>query len=227
MASKKDFLEFPAVKYATTILSLGPPRSGKTYIMLECVKEWLKMGMFESYHMVLPSFKNEADGSYDWLMKHENVFIYESFHDHISQKILTEQEKANDLFKKGKLKEKPRIFFCVDDATSQGKNLFQSKTMIAFATQNRHYNIHSWFLLHYDKGTVAPKIRQNIFWIFLYPVKPKLLEIAYDDYIDFKEFRKFEDFQNFWDKYISKQAHGCLLLGNKKYNPYCSTWFEK
>ena len=32
MASKDDFIYFPAKKYCTTTVSLGPPRSGKTYI---------------------------------------------------------------------------------------------------------------------------------------------------------------------------------------------------
>jgi hypothetical protein len=94
MASKKDFLEFPATDFCTTILSMGPPRSGKTYLMLKCVKEWLEMGMFEKYVMVLPSFKNEADGSYDWLMEHENVTVYESYHDHIGKQLLRNKKRT-------------------------------------------------------------------------------------------------------------------------------------
>jgi hypothetical protein len=229
MASKKDFLEFPATDFCTTILSMGPPRSGKTYLMLKCVKEWLEMGMFEKYVMVLPSFKNEADGSYDWLMEHENVTVYESYHDHIGKAIIAEQEKNNLLFKAGKLEQKPRVFFCIDDATSQGKNLFASASMMAFATQNRHLTIHSWFLLHYDKGVVTPKMRNNILWVILYPVKKKLLEQAFDSYIDFPEFDDFKkDFMPFWNQNVTKNKYGCLLIrGKEKYTTTSSGWFNE
>lgn len=228
MASKDDFIYFPAKKYCTTIVSLGPPRSGKTYILMKALKEWLDIGMFEKYILILPSFKNEADGSYDWLAEYEHVYIYESYHEHIAQQIIKEQEENNDLFKNGKLEQKPRIFFGVDDATSQGGDLFKSKTMLAFATQNRHLQIHSWFLMHYSKTILQPKIRQNIQFIFLYPVKKALLKNAYDEYLDFKEFDTFDDFKKYWDTYVLTQEYGCLFINGKtKYSPWVPYWFPE
>ena len=112
-----------------------------------------------------------------------------------------QKKKAGELFRKGKITEKPRIFFAVDDATSQGKKLYSSSTMTAFATQNRHLNIHSWFLLHYDKSTITPKIRQNILWVFIYPLNPKLLESVYEEYIDNDDLDNFKHkFLPFWQK---------------------------
>ena len=103
--------------------------------------------------------------------------------------------------------------------------------MTAFATQNRHLNIHSWFLMHYDKGTVQPKIRNNIMFIFVYPIKPKLLERIFDEYIDFEDdFEEFEDFKNFWRQYVKPQRYGVLLIRGKpnpKYNPNVSKWFSQ
>lgn len=229
MANKKDFIQFPAEKFCTTIFSLGPPRSGKTYVLLKVLKEWLDMGMFEKYILILPSYKNEADGSYDWLEQYENVYVYESFHEHIIQQILDEQEENNELFKSNKLPEMPRIFIGVDDATSQGKKIFASKAMLKVATQNRHYKIHSWFLMHYSKGIIQPNVRQNVNFLFLYPVKKKLLENAFDEYIDFpKDFDDFNLFKTYWDKTILTQEHGCLLVnGKKSYSPWVSEWFTE
>ena len=227
MASKTDFIEFPANNFCTTIFSLGPPRSGKTYILLKVLKEWLKIGMFEKYILILPSYKNEADGSYDWLEQHENVFVYESFHEHIIKQLIEEQKENNELFKSKKITEKPRIFFCVDDATSQGKGLFSSDVMLAMATQNRHLNIHSWFLMHYAKGILQPKVRLNVNFIFLYPVQKKLLENAFGEFIYFpKDFDDFKSFKEYWDNTILPQEHGCLLINGKtKYSPWVSEWF--
>jgi hypothetical protein len=230
MASKKDFLEYPATDICTTVLSMGPPRSGKTYLMLQCVKAWIEMGMFERYVMVLPSFKNEADGSYDWLLQYdEYVDIYESYHDHIGEAIIAQQEKNNELHKAGKLQERPRIFFCIDDATGQGTKLFKSESLLKIVTQNRHIFIHSWLLLHYDKGVVTPKMRNNILWVVLYPVKKKLLEQAFDSYINFPEFDDFkQDFKPFWDKNVRQKKHGCLLIKDKeKYTTSACDWFNE
>jgi hypothetical protein len=230
MASKKIFLEFPAVEYCTTSLFLGPPRSGKTYIALQSIREFIRMGMFEKYYMILPNMKNEADKSYDWLLEHDNVTIYESFYEDLCEAIITEQEKNNALFDKGKITEKPRVLFFVDDATSQGVGLFKSKTMVRFATENRHLNIHSFFCMHYDKGVLAPKIRNNLHFVFIYPVQLKLLKRMHEDYVPvkFKELRDFKtQFLPFWEKYIETKEYGCLLIATKKkYNPFVCDWFK-
>lgn len=229
-ASKEAFLQFPAKEFCTTIMSYGPPRSGKTFIALKCIEAWLKMGMFEKYILILPSFKNEMNQSYDWLEKYEQVTIYESFHEKYIQKILDEQDKNHDLLKAGKISQMPRIFVFVDDATSQGQSMFMSKTMISVATQNRHYSIHSWFALHYAKRILPALVRQNIRFLFIYQVKNKILEDVYDEYVPskWKEFDNFKKgFLPFWQKYVENQKFGCLLMaGNESYNPNCCKWFD-
>ena len=52
---KEDFLRFPDTDYCTSILSIASPGSGKTYILLKCLKAWIDMGMFEEYHVILPT----------------------------------------------------------------------------------------------------------------------------------------------------------------------------
>ena len=58
---KEDFLRFPDTDYCTSILSIASPGSGKTYILLKCLKAWIDMGMFEEYHVILPSYKSRSE----------------------------------------------------------------------------------------------------------------------------------------------------------------------
>jgi hypothetical protein len=229
-ATQEAFLHFPANEFCTTIMSMGPPFSGKTWMLLKCLKYWLKVGMFEKYFIVLPQFKNEMEGSYDFLndkQYEDHVFIYESFHEDKALELIGEQEKSRALFKSGKIKQQPRYFFCIDDATSQGSSMFKSKVLKRFATENRHLFIHSWFLMHYDKGTIEPAVRNNIMWVCLYPLKAVLLQKAYVDYVNYPEFKKFDTFEAFFDKYVMPKKHGFLLMRTKgKYNPNPSNWFQ-
>jgi hypothetical protein len=228
-ATKEGFLNFPKEKFATTILSMGPPASGKTHIMLECLKYWLSVNMFEVYVLILPNFKNEMNDSYAFLNDYENVYIYESFHQSEIEKLLIgPAEKEIEDYKKGKLSERPLKFFAIDDATSQAKDIFSSKLLTSLITQNRHYGIHSWLLCHYDKGVLGKKVRQNIYYIFLYPVKQSLLKCCYEDYIDCHDFPDFDSFEEFWTEYVKYKKYGSLLLtkyGKGCYNPEARLWF--
>ena len=226
-AEKEKFLTFPAEEFCTTIMSFGPPRSGKTFIALKCIKQWLDMGMFEQYILILPSYQNEMDDSYAWLGEYEQITIYEKFHDSELQPILEQQKKNKQLFKDGKIEYMPRVFVFIDDATSQGKAMFQSETLVTLATQNRHYAIHTWVAIHYDKGIVPPAVRLNINFVFVYPVKEKQLQAIHEQYIDFDEFNNFKkDFLPFWQQEIKTKKYGVLLVAGKdSFNSDVSDWF--
>ena len=228
-STKEGFLNFPKNEYCTTCLSIACPGSGKTFLLLKCLKEWLDMNMFSEYHVVLPAFKNEMSGSYDWLEKEKRVFVYEKYHDLIGKQVVAKQMKNHELFKKGKLKEMPRIFFCIDDASSE-KHLFKSESIIAIVTKNRHLHIHSWFLAHSDKGIIEPKVRQNIFFVFIYKLKENFLQHAFKEYvnfpIDFDDYRK--DFKPFFKEYVIPKQYGCLLLGGSRdYSPNVDEWYSE
>jgi hypothetical protein len=228
LATKEGFLNFPKHKFCTSILSLGPPACGKTRMMLKCLEYWLSVNMFKDYHLVLPNFKNEMSDSYKWLEPYKNVYVYESFHEKEMRKILDVIDDEVDDFRAGKIKERPRRFFAIDDATSQNKDIFNSKTILSFITQNRHYQIDTWILAHYDKGVIGRKCRQNIFYMFLYPVKPKLLQACYEDYIDNDEFPTFDDFYKFWQEMVKNKKYGSLLLtnyGKGAVNSTVRNWF--
>lgn len=226
--SKEGFINFPKDEYCTTMLSIAPPASGKTYVMLNCLKLWIDMKMFTEYHVVLPAFKNEMNGSYDWLLDYPNVFVYEKYYDRIGNDVVKRQTKSHELLKKKKIKEMPRVFFCIDDATSE-KNIFESDAIRSLVTKNRHLHVHSWFLMHSFKGIIKPAIRQNIFFVFLYKLKDEFLNSAFKEFVnfplDFDNYKK--DFKPFFKEYIIPLQYGCLLLGGSRdYSPFVNRWFD-
>lgn len=227
--TKEGFLNFPAKEYCTTCLSLGAPGSGKTYVFLQCLKWWIDHKTFSEYHCVLPSYKNEMSGSYDWLETEKNVFVYESYHELTGAQIVKKQLKNHSDFKKGKLKSMPRIFFAIDDASSEGK-IFKSESIVEMVTKNRHLHVHSWLLAHADKGIILPRVRQNIFFVFIYKIKDNFLQHAFKEYVnfpnDFDDYKK--EFKPFFKEHVIPQQYGCLLLGgNRDYSPYVYRWFSE
>ena len=230
-AQKKNFLEFPATNFCTTILSLGPPRSGKTFLALKCIEYWIKIGMFDKYILILPQFKNEFSDSYGWLKEYEQVTVYESFHSLYVNKMILEQEKNRKLHKEGKLTDMPRVFLFIDDATSQGSTMFKDKTLVRIVTENRHLFIHSWICLHYDKGIIAPAVRLNMNFVILYPVKTLLLQKMHAEYVDSEVFTELDNFEKeflpYWKNAVGSKKFGCLLLARKNsYNSNCCNWFK-
>ena len=227
MTSKEQFLNFPVEEYATSIISIGDPGSGKSYVMIACIKEWIKMNVFTEIHLILPSFLNEKNDSYKGLDTYENVFVYENYRSVIAENLIKKSDKNNELCKKGK-EERHRYLFCVDDATGEGIQLMKCPHLIKIATQGRHLNIQSWYCLHSNSAIIPPKIRNNIQYVFIYNLHNVLLKKIWESYINFGEFRKYNDFLEFWDNYVINQEHGCLLIKkNKWYSPKVSTWFSK
>jgi uncharacterized protein Usg len=229
-ATKEGFLEFPKEQFCTTIMSIGPPACGKTHNLLESLKYWIETNMFQEYYLVLPNFKSEMSGSYKWLLDYDNVVVYESFKEKDMRKVIDLAKQEAEDFEDKKITERPRRFFAIDDATSQNKNIFTSQTMLEIITQNRHYFIHSWLLLHYDKGVVGKKSRENIYYILLYPVKPKLLESAFEQYLDIDEFPTFDEFYAFWRERVKNKKYGSLLItkyGKGCVNSTVRNWFNE
>lgn len=229
-ALKENFINFPKQEFCTTILSIGAPFSGKTYVMLLVLREWLKMRMFEekNVHLVLPAYRNEMTGSYKWILdEYPDVNIYEQYNDSIVKGILKQQKKNTDLIEKGKLKEMPRVFLAIDDATSE-KGIFNSKELMELVVKNRHLHCHQWYLLHYDKGVIGPKIRSNMYYVFMYKVKDALLRECFKDYVQFDEFDDYKkDFKPWWCAEITPHPYGFMLIAGKdSYSSDGPDWFE-
>jgi len=226
--SRDDFLRFPGEQFCSTIFSIGPPRSGKTYLVLECMKAWLQMGMFEDYICIIPNFKNEMTGSYDWMLQHDNITIYESIHAQKLQELVDQKTNDRKLLKEGKIEQMPRTFVFIDDATAMGQNLFNNDVIVRLATENRHLAIHTWLCLHYAKGVIKPAVRNNIRFIFVYPISVALLKQFHGEFIppQWEEFEKYDDFIQYFKENVTRKEYGCLLIAGKDgYTADCPDWF--
>lgn len=225
--SKSEFLNFPVEEHCTGVFSLGEPGGGKTYLMLKCINEWLNMGIFAEFHLVLPSYRNEMEQSYKGLADIKNVFVYEKYREKQAKELIDKANKNAEEFKAGKIKQRTKYFFAVDDATSQGKELMQCPYIKRIATEGRHLFIQSWFCLHHTANIIPPAVRGQTKFTIFYNMHQVALKTCWKEYINFSEFRKWNDFIEFWDSYVINKDHGCLLvLKNKSYNPNVSSWFD-
>lgn len=232
MSTKEEFLTFPKIEYCTSVFALGEPGSGKTYLMLQSLKYWIKHKYFDEIHIVLPSFKDEQDGQYDFLEKIQNVYIYESVHERVMEKLIKKAEDDAELGDKLRKQGKPvpkrkRYYFGIDDATHEGKKLMQSRSLFKLMTKNRHLNIQSHYCLHHWANVLPPIARSQCKFVLLYNMQLKELKGAFEEFVNFKEIRKFNDFLEFWDNYIMNQEHGVLLVKkNTWYTPNAPHWFD-
>ena len=79
-------------------LIIGEPGGGKTYLMINTLKYYLANNTFSQYHLVLPAFKNERDGSYEFLKDpkyRKYVFIYSEYHPKIGENLFKMQNVVN------------------------------------------------------------------------------------------------------------------------------------
>lgn len=226
--SLKQFLQEPELKKkggCCTILTIGRPRTGKTYNMLECIKRyWLPRNTFDEYHLVLPNFTNEQNDSYDFIRqiksKTKFIYIYNKYHPMIVTKLLDKQNGKN----------KKRLFFGLDDTTSQSKQLFKCPEMVKLATQSRHYNVHTWLIMHYGKGIVEPKVRANIGFLFINRIKYNQLIDIYKEFVDFPEqFPDHEAFEKFAWAIFKRDEYPCILIDllHDRFNPNVGLWWKK
>ena len=173
--------------------------------------------MFDEYILILPTFRIEQSGSYDFLEKCKNVTIYNAFHPKIVEQIIKQQEDP---------KNRKKLFFGVDDST-QEKGLYNDMNLVKIATCSRHIDVHCWLIMHTGKGVIPPKVRNQIAFIFLYDIPPPLLEISFKEYVSHPDFKRFRDFSDYWYSEIEPVEHGVLLLDklNKEYDEIHG-WFK-
>lgn len=227
--SMKDFLEQP-LDSCRTIISLGKPGSGKTYNMLNCLKNyWLPQAIFSEVHLVLPVFKYEQNDSYEFLKNWKGktkIYVYDGYHPKISERLIKKQQ---DFITKHGREKAPKLFFGLDDTTHQDASLYKCRNIIEISTTSRHLNIHTWVIMHYNKGVIPPKVRNQINYIFVLQLSQFALEDIYKSYFDFpREFPKFKDFLDYMLKLYEEDEYACLLIDllHKKYNSKVSEWWK-
>ena len=214
---KRNYLCQP-IDSCRTCVSIGPPGAGKSFIMLNCLYEWLEYGMFDEYILILPTYGIEQNSSYDFLKNYKNVTIYTGYHPKIAERIITQQKKD--------VKHKNKIFVGIDDST-QETALFKDPALVEIATCSRHLNIHLWLIMHSAKGVIPTKVRNQMAYIFLYSISPPLLEVSYKEYVSHPDFKRFRDFEEYWYEEIEPLEHGVLLL-DKLHKDYDEVhkWFD-
>ena len=62
-----------SMKYDRINLVCGGKGSGKTHFLTQFIKYSMSQKRFSKYYLLLPSFKNEADGAYEFLKVFSNV----------------------------------------------------------------------------------------------------------------------------------------------------------
>lgn len=200
MNIEKIFLE-DITKYGRSIITIGQSETGKTYLMLKILIYLLNNNIYDEYHLILPSFINEQNHSYDFLKQYDNVFIYTEYHDIFIQKILESCKNK-------------KIFFCLDDGT--GRLDFRNQdTIKRVITTSRHLNLTCWIIAHSSNGVFSKQVRSNIKYLFLtnYENEKSLKDDIFLEYISMaygsNNFMKFkEEFLNV----MKNNKYGQLLI---------------
>ncbi len=206
---ESKFLEDNA-KNGRSIMSLGIPESGKTFVALKYIKHSLQTNRYDEYHCVIPQFDTEQNNSYAFMKNYkEKIFIYNQYHAVLSERM-------------DNLRKKKKIMFFIDDATAELLNNVDT-TFIKLWTTTRHSSnigLTMWIVLHSAKKAVPPSIRQNLKYLFIYRIESaELLE----DTI-FKEFlslqytkndKKFIDFVKDYSQVMDNNEYGCVLVARK------------
>ena len=216
----KEFLEQPNDS-CRTILSLGYPNSGKTYNMVRCLMYWLQSETFAEVHLVLPVYKYEQKNTYGFLENYRGktkIFVYNGYHEMMARKLLEQQKKKGS---------KP-IFLGIDDSTHQKSELMKSEVLTEIATTSRHLKIHTWLIMHYNKGIIPPNVRQNLGFIFVFCLSKKAMENIFEEYNQNNKFESFKEFFPTVSKKYTEDKFACLLIDNihKVFNFNVSTWWQ-
>jgi hypothetical protein len=177
-----------------------------------CLKELIEHNGFNTYHLVLPSYEFEQQGSYDWLNKSAKVakkqfgtriLIYTSFHPILADQIVREQVKD---------KAKSTLLV-IDDATTFASYLFNitaDKNFIAIISQGRHLQTGTWILAHNLKLVLSPTIREACAWLYVTDISTmKLLEDIWQQWFSITLSKA--EFLALW-AWHAKRAYGALLL---------------
>ena len=205
-------------------LIISEPGSGKTFLVLHVLKYYLDNNIFTQYHLVLPAFKNERDGSYNFLKDpkyRKYVFIYSEYHSKIGE----------NLFKMQNVENPPeKIFFWIDDCTGE-QELWHDDYLTKIATKTRHLRISTYIICHSEGSSVIkPKVRAQAQFIFLGDMHIDILHKCYKSYVNFpSDFPNFKMFLEYMEKEVYSQKYGMFFVDkvNKQYSPDASIWFSE
>jgi hypothetical protein len=214
--SKETFYLQP-FDYCITAISNGKPHSGKSYRVLKTLQYYLKAGVFDEYHLVIPCYYIEQKGSYDFLKPYVDgkvkgaapVYVYLEYKEDVVKELLYRGNAPA----RGKTRDYERIFFFMDDTTDAGNVLMHSPALITLACKSRHYGIMTWLVMHASKNVVPPNVRKQLGYLFLYKVNHSELKNVFEQWICDDDFKDFDTFEKYYSD-VMKKEYGCICFDN-------------
>jgi len=192
------------------ILCIGQKGSGKTTLFNSYLKKSLLQKNYDTYHLIIPSYKYEKDGSYNFLENQYNCFIYPSYTENVSKRVLDDRAKGN------------KCLFMIDDASGFDMNDENFKTLVVTSRHGKSKNFTSggvciFICLHSARAIIKPIVRNNCDYIFIFKMNNrKLLESLFQEYFSMV-YNKFIDFLNVY-KNAMTQKYNSILYSNQ--SPY-------
>lgn len=148
-------------KINSVCIEVGVRHSGKSLFSMSVLSYCLKNKMFDSYHLVLPTYKYQRNGTFGWIDRlndkdQSKITIYESFSLFIIEDLIRNRKKNGN------------TLFMVDDATSFLELFGQNASLRKLIVESRHLHITTWLITHSLKSTVSRLIRQNTAYYLLH-----------------------------------------------------------
>lgn len=216
MNLEEDFLKN---SHNRNIITIGSINSGKSHMALSYLFYALTNNLYEQYHLILPQYKTEENGSYNFIKQFkEKCFIYNTYDDLIV-------EHVDDL------RYKENIFLLIDDST--GKLSFAQEPLIRLFSTCRHgKGCTTWCITHASK--IAKKtLRSLTTYTFITNIlSEKVLEDIYEDFLSLyyiKKGKKYQDFLADYNNMIDTQQYPQMLIarntnGKIEVDFNCNTW---
>ena len=205
---EKDFLS-DLLKNDRVILAIGMKSSGKTTLLINFIKYAMYKNLYNEYYLFLPSYEYEQNNLYDFLKQSKNVFVYDKYHEVVSEKILKSVNK------------KKRIFIGIDDSTSQ-LTMNVDKHLKKILTCSRHCRITTYICGHIARKEIGSFLRSIIDYLLFYSsTNDRMIKQIWEEYMSrYEQYKKYEDFSNDYKTYVDKVQHNGLIidLQNKTYN---------
>ncbi len=114
--------------------------------------------------------------------------------------------------RQSKNKQRERIFLGEDDSTHMKTRLMSSEAFLQLATTSRHLCVHTWLIMHYNKGVIPPNVRQNLGFVFVLRLSKKPLNDIFEQYIQVSDYEEFDEFKIDFDKMVDHYQYPCMLI---------------
>ena len=190
-----------------SIASIGSQETGKSHFHIQLLKLAFKYNLFQKYHLILPVFNNEQNGSYNFIPKgNTNIKVYNKYHTMICD-FVTKDAMTND------------TFLFIDDCTGEIGQLSTDDTFKKLYTRIRHHGGNKLYIglcMHYTK-IIPPVIRANAkFFVLHFMTNYKTIEDFYDENIRILYEVKGRTKKNYiedYEKYVMGNKYGAVMIG--------------